>query len=33
LKANFLFLLISYSILIPLALYLNKKFSQPIFLR
>jgi competence protein ComEC len=33
LKANFLFLLISYSILIPLALYLNKKFSQPLFLR
>jgi competence protein ComEC len=33
LKVNFLFLLISYSILIPLALYLNKKFSQPIFLR
>jgi competence protein ComEC len=33
LKVNFLFLLISYSILIPLALHLNKKFSQPIFLR
>jgi competence protein ComEC len=33
LKTNFLFLLISYSLLIPLALYLNKKFSQPIFLR
>jgi competence protein ComEC len=33
LKVNFIFLLISYSILIPLALYLNKKFSQPIFLR
>jgi competence protein ComEC len=33
LKANFLFLLISYSILIPLALYLNKKFPQPLFLR
>ena len=33
LKVNFLFLLIAYSILIPLALYLNKKFSQPIFLR
>jgi competence protein ComEC len=33
LKVNFLFLLISYSILILLALYLNKKFSQPIFLR
>jgi competence protein ComEC len=33
LKVNFLFLLISYSILISLALYLNKKFSQPIFLR
>jgi competence protein ComEC len=33
LKVNFLFLLISYSILIPLAFYLNKKFSQPIFLR
>jgi competence protein ComEC len=33
LKVNFLFLLISYSILIPLALYLNKKFSQPLFLR
>jgi competence protein ComEC len=33
LKVNFIFLLISYSILISLALYLNKKFSQPIFLR
>jgi len=33
LKVNFLFLLISYLILIPLALYLNKKFSQPLFLR
>jgi len=33
LKVNFLFLLISYSILIPLALYLSKKFSQPLFLR
>jgi len=33
LKVNFLFLLISYSILIPLALYLNKKFSQLLFLR
>jgi competence protein ComEC len=33
LKVNFIFLLISYSILIPLAFYLNKKFSQPLFLR
>jgi competence protein ComEC len=33
LKVNFLFLLISYSILISLAFHLNKKFSQPIFLR
>jgi competence protein ComEC len=33
LKVNFIFLLISYSILIPLALHLNKKFSQPPFLR
>jgi competence protein ComEC len=33
LKVNFLFLLISYSILISLALYLNRKFSQPLFLR
>jgi len=33
LKLNFIFLLISYSILISLALYLNKKFSQPPFLR
>jgi len=33
LKVNFLFLLISYSILIPLILHLNKKFSQPMFLR
>ncbi len=33
LKVNFLFLLVSYSLLVFLALHLNKKFSQPIFLR
>jgi len=33
LKVNFLFLLVSYLILIPLTFHLNKKFSQPLFLR
>jgi len=33
LKVNFLFLVFSYSILIFLAFYFNKRFSQPLFLR